>query len=214
LIFRNSHRLCEISVVDEGKHLFLVLFVSGTAKTLFEKEKILTKKTDEKGWSPLHYAAYYDWSNPIVKVLLENDASAACIAETEKQRTALHIAAIQGRVKAMKEIVSGYPACCELVDNRGWNALHYAVASDDIEAFEQCLEIPELKRLQTEKDGKGNTPFHVIAALAHEKKHWRRVLYKYYYRDRKTIYGLNKQQQSVDDIYEGSFAETQVINPL
>ena len=82
---------------------------------LLEKEKKLTKTTDENGWSPLHYAAFYFWSLRIVKVLLECDASAAYIAETEKKRATLHIAAIRGRVKAMKELVSRCPACCELV---------------------------------------------------------------------------------------------------
>jgi len=169
-IYSNSHRLCESSVVHEGKLLLLVLLVSETARKLLEKEKTLTKTTDENGWSPLHYAAYYSiLPTRIVEVLLECDASAAYIAETEKKRTALHIAAIRGYVDVMKEIVSRCPACCELVDNRGWNALHYAVASNNIEAFEQCLEIPELARLRTEKNDKGNTPFHLIAALGNEK---------------------------------------------
>ncbi|KAG6738063.1 hypothetical protein POTOM_059609 [Populus tomentosa] len=143
-----------------------------------------------------------------VEVLLEYDASAAYIAETEKKRTALHIAAIQGRVDVMKDIVSGCPACCELVDNRGWNALHYAVASKDIEAFEQCLEIPELARLGTKKDDKGNTPFHLIAALAHKQKQRHSVFLK------GPLYGLNKRKLSVDDIYRGNLGEIQVINPL
>jgi ankyrin repeat protein len=185
--------------------------VSETAKKLLEKEKTLTKTTDENGWSPLHYAAYYSiLPTRIVRVLLECDASAAYIAETEK-RTALHIAAIRGHVGIMKEIVSRCPDCCELVDNRGWNALHYVVASKDIEAFEQCLKIPELGRLKTKKDDKGNTPFHLIAALAHEKTQWRRVLYKYSNRE---VCGLNKRKLSVKDIYEGNFGEIQVINPL
>jgi ankyrin repeat protein len=190
--------------------------VSETARKLLEKEEKLKKTTDENGWSPLHYAAYYFGSPLIVEVLLECDASAAYIAETEKKRTALHIAAIRGLVHVMKEIVSRCPACCELVDNRGWNALHYAVASNKIEAFEQCLEIPELARLRTEKDDKGNTPFHLIAALAHEKKQWRRVLYKYCY-NKRVVCGLNKRKLSVKDIYFGDFGdfgEIQVINPL
>jgi ankyrin repeat protein len=74
------------------KPLLHVLLVSETARKLLEKEKKLTKTTDENGWSPLH------------------------------------IAAIRGLVDVMKEIVSRCPACCELVDNRGWNALHYVVA--------------------------------------------------------------------------------------
>jgi len=189
------------------------LLVSETARKLVEKEKKLTKTTDENGWSPLHYAAYFSTrlNISVVKVLLEYDASAAYIAETEKKRTALHIAAIQGHVNVMKEIVSRCPACCELVDNRGWNALHYAVASNDIEAFEQCLEIPEIARLKTKKDDKGNTPFHLIAALAHEKKEWRYVLFA----DTKGhLYGLNKRQLSVNDIYFGNIGEIEVINPL
>nr|TKS02783.1 hypothetical protein D5086_0000159620 [Populus alba] len=207
----------------------------GTAKKLLDKEKKLTKTTDENGWSPLHYAAFYDCSARTVEVLLEYDASAAYIAETEKKRTdlqiaetekkrtdhqiagtekkrtALHIAALRGHVKAMELIVSRCPDCCELVDNRGWKALHYAVASNDIVAFEQCLRIRLLDRLKTKKDEKGNTPFHLIAALAHQQQQWTRVL------DESKIpelCGLNKRKLSVNDIYLGEFGEIQVINPL
>jgi len=187
--------------------------VSETARKLLEKEKKLTKTTDDNGWSPLHYAAFYGWSPRTVEVLLECDASAAYIAETEKKRTALHIAAIQGRVKVMKEIVSRCPACCEVVDNRGWNALHYAVASKDSRVFKECLEIPELARLKTKKDEKGNTPFHLIAALAREQRKWARVFHKYSFGGRQ-IYGLNKRELSVDDIYFGDFGEIEVINAL
>ncbi|KAJ6297494.1 hypothetical protein OIU78_023112 [Salix suchowensis] len=93
-----------------------------TIRKILKKEKKLTKTTDENGWSPLDYAAYFSRRIDIsaVKTLLECDASAAYIAETtEKKRTALHIAAIQGEVAVMKEIVSRCPACCSLVDNRG-----------------------------------------------------------------------------------------------
>eukprot|EP00258_Populus_trichocarpa_P033106 XP_024449125.1 ankyrin repeat-containing protein At5g02620 [Populus trichocarpa] len=145
-------------------------------------------------------------SSRIVRVLLEYDASAAYIAETEKKRTALHIAAIRGLVDVMKEIVSRCPACCELVDNRGWNALHYTVASKDTKVFEECLEIPLLARLKNEKDDNGNTLFHLIAALAREQKQWQRVLFNDSYSDR-DIYGLNKRKLSVNNIYEGKFGE-------
>ena len=176
---------------------------------MLEQEKKLTKTTDENGWSPLHYAAFYFGSPLIVQVILEYDASAAYIAETEKKRTALHIAAIQGHVGIMKEIVSRCPACCELVDNRGWNALHYAVASKDSRVFVLCLEIPELARLKTKKDDNGNTPFHLIAALAREQMQWGRLL-----DPSEVIYGLNKQKLSIMDIYFGDLAEIKVINPL
>ncbi|XP_011013019.1 PREDICTED: uncharacterized protein LOC105117149 [Populus euphratica] len=107
----------------------------------------------------------------------------------------------------MKEIVSGCPACCELVDNRGWNALHYAVATKDREVFKECMEIPELARLKTKKDDKGNTPFHLIAALALKLDNW---LLVFRFRE-EGIYGLNKQKLSIKDIYNGRLAEIQEI---
>ncbi|KAF9661596.1 hypothetical protein SADUNF_Sadunf19G0085200 [Salix dunnii] len=174
-----------------------------TTRKILEKEKKLTKTTDEDGWSPLHYAAYFSIS---AVVLLEYDTSAAYIAETtEKKRTALHIAAIQGHVDVIKEIVSRCPACCDLVDNRGWNALHYAVASQSSNTFKECLRIPELDRLKTEKDDKGNTPFHLITALTHKQEEWG-TLYPY---GESGIYGLNKKKLSIANIRSRDFGEIQ-----
>ena len=83
------------------------------------------------------------------------------------------------------------------------------MASKSIHVLEKCLEIPELARLGTKKDEKGNTPFHLIAALAHNQKEWKRVLFK-----DSSRYSLNKRKLSVKDIYFGDFGEIQVINPL
>ncbi|KAJ6297492.1 hypothetical protein OIU78_023110 [Salix suchowensis] len=177
-----------------------------TARKILRKEKKLTTATDENGWTPLHYAAYFSsWFGiSAVKVLLQYDVSAAYIAEKEKKRTALHIAAIQGEVDVMKEIVSRCPTCCDLVDNRGWNALHYAVASQRFNAFKACLRvIPELK---TEKDDKGNTPFHLIAALTHKEEEWREIYPSY---KESGIYGINKQELSTANIRFGDFGEIQ-----
>ncbi|KAF9661804.1 hypothetical protein SADUNF_Sadunf19G0107000 [Salix dunnii] len=180
---------------------------NGTMRKILKREKKLTKTTDENGWTPLHYAAYFShWPDiSAVKALLECNVSAAYIAEKEKKRTTLHIAAIQGHVHIMEEIVSSCPACCDLVDNRGWNALHYVVANQSSNAFEKCLGIPELERLKTEKDDKGNTHFHLIAALTHKQEEWNNV-YPY---GESGIYGLNKQEQSIANIHSGDFGDIQ-----
>ena len=143
--------------------------------------------------------------------ILDYYPSAAYIADTEKKRTALHIAAIHGNVDVVKEIVSRCPACCELVDHKGWNALHYAVASQKRNVLEECLEIPELARLKTEKDDKGNTPFHLVAALAHKQKQWRRVLDEHRDECESDIIGLNKRKLRVYDLLSINFAEIKVI---
>jgi hypothetical protein len=86
------------------------------------------------------------------------------------------------------------------------------VASKSSPVFEECLEnIPLLARLGTKKDDKGNTPFHLIAALVRVQMQWQRVLLKNGYRGREIRCGLNKRQLSVDDILEGNCAEIQVI---
>uniref|UniRef100_A0A6N2M9B7 PGG domain-containing protein n=1 Tax=Salix viminalis TaxID=40686 RepID=A0A6N2M9B7_SALVM len=201
-----------ITVRDEGK----LLLILGTMTKILKKEKKLTRTTDENGWTPLHYAAYFfHWFDiSAMKVLLQYDASAAYIAEKEKKRTALHIAAIQGQFDVMREIVSSCPACCELVDNRGWNALHYVVATQSSIIFKRCLEkIPELERLKTEKDDKGNTPFHLIAASTSTYKHkeWDEDYPSY---KESGIYGLNKQGLSIKNLHVGDFGEKQSVESL
>ncbi|KAJ6873991.1 hypothetical protein NC651_032737 [Populus alba x Populus x berolinensis] len=63
-----------------------------TARKILKRDPSLTGRTEDEGWSPLHYAAFFPNSShggPTVKVLLEHDVSAAYIVDSEK-RTALH----------------------------------------------------------------------------------------------------------------------------
>ncbi|CAK7349930.1 unnamed protein product [Dovyalis caffra] len=147
-----------------------------TARKILEKEKNLIRTTDQNGWSPLHYSAYFS-SFYLPKVLLEYDASAAYIVDADKNRTALHIAALGGNVEAMKEIVSS-------------------------------SEIPEIDRLKTEKDDKGNTPFHLVAALAFRQVDWGEFVYESKM-DKEMICGRNKQNLSIKNILQGTNPEMQ-----
>ncbi|KAJ6297499.1 hypothetical protein OIU78_023116 [Salix suchowensis] len=67
--------------------------------------------------------------------------------------------------------------------------------------------VPELERLKTEKDDKGNTPFHLIAALTHKQKGWNKVYP--YNNEQRGIYGLNKQKLSITNMRGGDFGEIQ-----
>ncbi|CAK7349941.1 unnamed protein product [Dovyalis caffra] len=129
----------------------------------------------------------------------------AYIVDTDKKRTALHIAAIQGNAEVIEEIVSACPTCCELVDNRGWNALHYAVASTKRrEVFGKAVKISKLGQLIYEKDEEGNTPLHLLAAFS--KFSW--YILPYEFRTSKSkMCGVNKQGLSVDDLLKGNFPE-------
>ncbi|XP_031282921.1 uncharacterized protein LOC116141574 [Pistacia vera] len=103
-------------------------------REILEKKKYLTKETDQYGWTPLHYAAYYDL--PLgAEFLLEFDESAAFITDKDRKMTPLHVASSQGSLKVIEKILFHSPQCYELVDARGWNFLHFAM--QEIQALTQ-----------------------------------------------------------------------------
>ncbi|KAK9179756.1 hypothetical protein WN943_028961 [Citrus x changshan-huyou] len=101
---------------------------------LLEKRKSLTRERDRHGWTPLHYAAY-SGNLGGTHLLLESDRSAALIANKDRKMTALHLAAGQGNESIMDAIIDHCPECCELVDDRGWNVLHFAMVRTRIPDF-------------------------------------------------------------------------------
>ncbi|KAL9408955.1 hypothetical protein AB3S75_047359 [Citrus x aurantiifolia] len=142
------------------------LFVDDALRKLLEKKKNLIKETDQYGWTPIHYAAYYG-NYRTVNLLLEIDQSASNIADKDRQITALHLAAGQGHARTVEAIISENLECYELIDNRGWrNFLHYAMVSFGVKELRNLLENDPLARsLINEEDAMGNTPFHVLAAV-------------------------------------------------
>jgi ankyrin repeat protein len=93
--------------------------------------------------------------------LLGFDRNAAYMKDA-KGMTALHIAAHRGHHRVMEKILSSCPDCYELVDNRGWNALHFAVNSSRCPeaAVQVILNDSSLSNLLNEKDADGSTPLH------------------------------------------------------
>ncbi|KAL9345406.1 hypothetical protein Peur_063081 [Populus x canadensis] len=178
-----------------------------TTRKILKREKSLTRRTDDDGWSPLHYAAFSPLLNGFltVRVLLKHDASAAYIVDSEK-RTALHMAVVRGNLPAMTQIMTTCPACCELVDSRGWNALHYAaITLKGIGAIYYISQlIPKFDKLIYEKDNDGNTPLHLFAAFGNFPQKYLSSDWRHAY---KKMCGLNKQNLSVDDILVGNFPE-------
>ena len=193
-------------------HIFFLWFIAETARKILKRDPSLTRRTDDDGWSPLHYAAFFpnlSHGVPTVKVLLEHDVSAAYIVDSEK-RTALHLAVARGNLAAVKEIMDTCPACCELVDSRGWNALHYAAITRIGRVIPMYISrwFPKFDVLIYEKDNDGNTPLHLFAAFGIFPQMFLKSDWRHAY---KKMCGLNKQNLSVDDILVGNFPEEKVI---
>ncbi|KAJ0014576.1 hypothetical protein Pint_21263 [Pistacia integerrima] len=174
-----------------------------TAKAILKKKKRLTKQGDQYGWTPLHYAAYYDL--PLnAKVLLEFDESAAFIADKDLNMTPLHVASSQGNLKVIENILLHSPQCYELVDARGWNFLHFAMVSLHEEDVDVLLQNPPVRSLIHQKDAKGNTPLHVLAA---SKRNNSFELNSINLKHESNLQVINRQNISVKHILRYGFPE-------
>lgn len=182
-------------------------------RKLLEKKKSLTRERDQHGWTPLHYAAY-SGNLGGTHLLLESDRSAALIANKDRKMTALHLAAGQGNESIMDAIIDHCPECCELVDDRGWNVLHFAMVSFSARKLKDLLDkYPLVWNLINEKDVKGNTPLHVLAALCPQSYYV--VSYVVPWNTGRGYYeAVNKQNISVHHIVRHGFPNLEVINYL
>ncbi|KAK2647171.1 hypothetical protein Ddye_022366 [Dipteronia dyeriana] len=143
-------------------HAAVMINIPDLTRKILQKRESLTKEIDDNGWTPLHYAAYYGYQQ-VTRTLLEFGKSAAYIGDKYRKMTPLHLATSQGHIDIAKEIILCCPDCYDLVDERGWNVLHFAMASLCRKELSSLLENPLMKRLVKEKDDKGNTPLHVLA---------------------------------------------------
>ena len=139
-----------------------IYFAGEVGRNILEQMPQLATKTDDNGWTPLHYAAYFGKVSQ-AEALLRKDESAAYIADNDG-KTPLHIAASRNHAQIMKKLISCCPDCSELVDNRGCNVLHLAVQTRGREAMELILKNSWGSNLINDKDADGNTPLHMFAS--------------------------------------------------
>nr|POE57309.1 ankyrin repeat-containing protein bda1 [Quercus suber] len=119
---------------------------------------------DDSGCTPLHIAAHLG-NNELVKLLLKNGNSAAYVRNKEGL-SALHIAVKETGLRGfmvMFELLKACPDMCELLDNKGRNALNAAVESGGWTAIGFFRKRPEFEDLINEKDEKENMPMHLAA---------------------------------------------------
>ncbi|CAK9156959.1 unnamed protein product [Ilex paraguariensis] len=134
-----------------------------TRKLLVWKQSLINER-DERGWSPLHFAAFFGRAYRVSQ-LLTVDKSITYIADND-MNTALHIAATRGEIDTAQKIILDCPDCCEMVNDSGQNILHIAFKYKKSNFAQYILRNYEAisATLVTQKDVDGNTPLHLMAA--------------------------------------------------
>ncbi|KAJ4958701.1 hypothetical protein NE237_025812 [Protea cynaroides] len=125
-----------------------------------KRDLIRTADNDER--TPLHFAALHT-SPEIAKKLLLYDISAAYKPD-KGGILPVHLSAQMDNVNMFDMFFEHYPDCFQLVDNRGWNALHFAAAHDSTVVLRRVLISGNnylLKGMANEVDNDGNTPLHL-----------------------------------------------------
>ncbi|KAM6567685.1 hypothetical protein CsatA_026813 [Cannabis sativa] len=140
-------------------------------RKLLPKVEHLMNQGDEEGCTPLHHAAtiQYSTGKTITEMLVENDESSAYI-KNKHGMTPLHMAIANDNWNVMNVIMWRCPDSCQVVDNKGRNALHYAVTTQDVDTVKVFLEHSSLVGndhwFLNGKDIEGDTPLLHMAATS------------------------------------------------
>ncbi|KAI8002777.1 Ankyrin repeat-containing protein [Camellia lanceoleosa] len=137
--------------------------VYGCTRKLLQWKPALSKEADAYGWTLLHYAARFGYVLR-AKDVLNADKSVAYITDKDDKNTALHLAASQGHVCVIAELIAHCMDCWEMVDGRGQNILLIAVKNQKKRAIKFILQKFPLSSLINQKDVDRNTPLHLLAA--------------------------------------------------
>ena len=93
-------------------------------------------KTDtrcSKGWTAIHYAIE-SGNIDLIKYFVKKGSD--IYWKTKNNSTCLHIAASRGHVNVCKTLLEEYNFDISLTNISGWNVLHYAARSGDLELFQ------------------------------------------------------------------------------
>lgn len=129
----------------------------GMCKYILENHLELLELKTEDGLNAAHYAAKR--SNSEIFKLLKNDRNV--LEKTNTQKTILHIACEVGNTDHGTAFFNHIAGICtpilKDVDDEGWNALHFAAKSGNVEIARELNQ----SGLQTKKTSDGKTVLHI-----------------------------------------------------
>ncbi|KAL3364339.1 hypothetical protein AABB24_013214 [Solanum stoloniferum] len=135
------------------------------ARSLWQWNKPLCEASDKWGWNSLHYAVKQGLKEIVSDMLGWKKSLAYLPAGSENDwTTTFHIAASEGDIFMIIELLNHCPDCWEMLNSNGQNALHVALLNGHEMFVMVLLEWEFCNSLVDEADNEGNTPLHLLAA--------------------------------------------------
>ncbi|KAI5339151.1 hypothetical protein L3X38_018423 [Prunus dulcis] len=170
-------------------------------KIISNMEANILNSKDEKGRTPLHYAASIDYLDG-VRFLLELRLSDSHQMD-HGGNFPIHSASSKGHVKIVKEMLRHCPDSRELKNSSGQNILHVAARFGKDNLVKYFLKNGEFRMLINKKDNLGNTPLHLATMYHHHK-----VVYLFTWDRRTNLKVVNGRGMTALDISESTLETT------
>ncbi|KAM3236335.1 ankyrin repeat-containing protein ITN1-like [Capsicum annuum] len=134
-------------------------------RSLWRWNKPLCEELDLWGWNSLHYAVKLGLKDVVSDMLRWKKSLVYLPAGGENDwTTAIHIAASEGDVNMINELLNHCPDCWDTLNRDNQNALHVSVLNYEDEVVRFLLDSDKCDSLVDEPDSDGNTPLHLLAA--------------------------------------------------
>ncbi|GMN36679.1 hypothetical protein TIFTF001_042489 [Ficus carica] len=131
--------------------------IRNSRKPKTEKRVDLIQEKDVCRWTPFLCAGHLGHLKA-TRLLLKHYSYASFLKD-KLGMSALYMATKEGHVRVMQEILCQTPEAGDVVDNKGWTALHIAAVNENIDVVKYVLRTPKLEVILNVANKDGNTPF-------------------------------------------------------
>ena len=106
-------------------------------KILFESYKLDITSTDNSGWTVIHCAAE-SGNIKLFQYFIQQGSSV--YSKTKDNKNCLHISVSKGYLNLSKKLFESYNFDIKVTNSEGWNVLHYAAKSGNLDLFKYFVQ--------------------------------------------------------------------------
>ncbi|KAL8092232.1 hypothetical protein AgCh_034499 [Apium graveolens] len=160
---------CGNTLGHGGQTALKAAFIARDEESIFgilgDDQHLVTYADSSRGWTPLHYAAYYAFDSAL-DVIVQAQTDVGYQFVSREKRTPLYIAAENGHISTVIRLMQLWPLLCVDVDHECRDILYFAViaGNKDMILCIMMTHCPEkhIDKILNEKDINDNTPLHLV----------------------------------------------------